>query len=89
MTTDHAATTPTANDAFYLGKRVLITGATRGIGEAIARQLAGAGATVLATARSVASAGEAASRCWRPTRVRPTLHGGIVCDLAKRRAARR
>jgi len=34
------------------GKRVLITGASRGIGEAIAREFAGAGAQIIASARS-------------------------------------
>ena len=33
------------------GKRLVVTGATRGIGAALARQLVGAGATVLAVAR--------------------------------------
>src|SRR5271156_117665 len=37
------------------GKRVLITGASRGIGEALARAVAGAGATVALVARTEAS----------------------------------
>jgi NAD(P)-dependent dehydrogenase (short-subunit alcohol dehydrogenase family) len=35
-----------------LGKRALVTGGTRGIGEAVVRRLAQAGATVISTARS-------------------------------------
>ncbi|MNW55203.1 3-oxoacyl-[acyl-carrier-protein] reductase FabG [compost metagenome] len=37
----------------FEGKRVLVTGGTRGMGEAIANRLAGSGATVLTTARTM------------------------------------
>jgi NAD(P)-dependent dehydrogenase (short-subunit alcohol dehydrogenase family) len=36
----------------FVGKRALITGGTKGVGEAIARRLAAGGATVATTARS-------------------------------------
>src|SRR5260370_21565791 len=36
----------------FFGKRVLVTGGTKGIGAAVVRRLREAGATVLATARS-------------------------------------
>jgi NAD(P)-dependent dehydrogenase (short-subunit alcohol dehydrogenase family) len=39
-------------DSEFAGKRVLVTGGTRGIGAAISARLAAAGATVFATARS-------------------------------------
>jgi len=41
-----------AGDDSFAGKRVLVTGGTKGVGEAIAARLARAGATVLVTARS-------------------------------------
>jgi NAD(P)-dependent dehydrogenase (short-subunit alcohol dehydrogenase family) len=39
-------------DTEFTGKRALVTGGTRGMGEAIVHRLRGAGATVVATARS-------------------------------------
>src|ERR1041384_6852388 len=37
----------------FTGKRILVTGGTRGIGEAIVNRLVGGGGDVIATARSV------------------------------------
>jgi len=59
------------------GQRAIVTGASRGIGEAIARRLAGEGATVFAAARSA----EALDRLQQElgSRLVP-----VVCDLADR-----
>jgi NAD(P)-dependent dehydrogenase (short-subunit alcohol dehydrogenase family) len=43
----------------FAGKRVLVSGGTRGIGAAVVRRLASAGATVLTTARSIPPGGRA------------------------------
>ena len=43
-------------------KRVLVTGGTRGIGQAIVKRLVRGGAAVIATARSLPAAGEAPER---------------------------
>jgi NAD(P)-dependent dehydrogenase (short-subunit alcohol dehydrogenase family) len=50
------------------GKRALVTGATRGIGKAIARQLAIEGAEVVITGRSAESAAAAAAQLAEETR---------------------
>lgn len=44
------------DDKSYTGKRVLVTGGTRGIGAAITTRLTGAGASVVTTARSAGPA---------------------------------
>jgi NAD(P)-dependent dehydrogenase (short-subunit alcohol dehydrogenase family) len=44
----------------FAGKRVLVTGGTKGMGEAIVRRLAASGATVATTARSPLPEGQAA-----------------------------
>jgi short-subunit dehydrogenase len=57
----------------HSGKRVLVTGASRGIGEALAVAFAGAGAQVVLVARSEARIQELAQR----------LHGNAYrADLA-------
>jgi len=58
------------------GKRALITGASSGIGAAVARELAGRGATVVLTARRRAQLDEVASSCGAAAEV-------IVSDLGR------
>ena len=54
------------------GKRVLVTGASRGIGEAVARAFAGAGATVALVARNEAKLRALASELGDGATVHPT-----------------
>ena len=70
------------------GKRVVITGATSGIGLAAAEELAARGALLTIVARSEARAGAAAAR------IEPSARGGAsvdwaICDLSLQSAVRR
>lgn len=58
-----------------VGRVALVTGATRGIGAAIAQALAGAGATVIGTATSAAGAAAISGR------LQPAGGHGIVLDV--------
>lgn len=49
---------PSIDPNEFAGKRVLVTGGTKGMGEAIARRLAAGGATVATTARSALPEGQ-------------------------------
>jgi NAD(P)-dependent dehydrogenase (short-subunit alcohol dehydrogenase family) len=44
----------------FTGKRILVTGGTKGMGEAIVKRLTRAGGTVITTARSIPADGQAA-----------------------------
>ena len=56
---------PTPTEKFFSGKRVLITGASSGIGAAVVERLSGEGLQVHAVARSAASLAALAERTAR------------------------
>jgi len=62
ITIPAAESNPDRLDEGLAGKRVLVTGGSRGLGAAIVRRLAAAGATVLATARTAPARGSVPAR---------------------------
>ncbi|HEU0078578.1 MAG TPA: SDR family NAD(P)-dependent oxidoreductase, partial [Longimicrobiaceae bacterium] len=68
------------------GKCALVTGASKGIGYAIAEALAGAGADVVISARNEAEVQEAARRL---NEVSPGEVVGVACDVRRLEDVRR
>lgn len=62
----------------HTGKRVLVTGGSRGIGRATVKAFLDAGACVVLTGRSEASVAEALAALGSPDRL-----FGVTCDVAK------
>src|SRR5258707_14395608 len=74
----------------FAGKRVLVTGGTKGIGAAVVKRLAAAGAVVLTTARSLPVAGrcdhfmqaDVSTRSGRDRVIESTLDPRRALDIA-------
>ena len=54
---------------YWQGKRVLLTGASSGLGESLARELSARGATLAISARRADRLADVASSCAAPARV--------------------
>src|SRR5205807_1929806 len=67
------------------GRRILITGASSGIGRSLAEQAARAGARVLAVARTVADLEDLADRLSREGAEVVAAPGDVTCDADRRR----
>ena len=67
------------SDQNLVGKVAFVTGASRGIGHAIALELASQGATVIGTATSEAGAGKITADL---AKIRPNAGKGIVLDVS-------
>ena len=56
-----------SSDTEFTGKRALVTGGTRGIGDAIVQRLRDSGATLVTTTRSTPLTCRSRSCSWPPT----------------------
>jgi NAD(P)-dependent dehydrogenase (short-subunit alcohol dehydrogenase family) len=72
----------TSSGTEFTGNRALVTGGTRGMGEAIVHRLRSAGATVIATARSTPLTCRSRSCSWPPTSARRRHHPHLLDPAA-------
>ena len=73
------------SDVEFKAKRVLVTGGTRGIGEATVRRFRKGGATVLTTARSMPSTGPVEGHITRVKLIKRAGYGRAKLPLLRAR----